>query len=399
MGNIFHKLAEKMLRGSATEAERRFMDAYYDAFDNVQDREDVLTVEEQSALGNRINKGIRARIGRKKTVRFRKRLPYTAAAAILAVVGGTWLLFSGDRQEALTDRILVAEEVLPGGNRARLTLANGQTVDLSEQHTGIVVGEELNYTDGSAVFGEQATMETSEPVDGRSQIQTLTTPKGGTYQIKLSDGTKVWLNAASTLRYPNRFSDDERVVELEGEAYFNVRRETPDIRHQTPAPALSATSGVPFKVITNGQTVEVLGTEFNISAYPGEDETKTTLVEGSVRVSNLLSQASNLLRPGEQAVVSGSTMEISQVNVAPYTAWKDGFFYFDNVLPREAIAQIARWYDLDVLYEGTVPATFVFGMVDRTKPLSAVLNAFAKSGLSFEVKQEGSKKQLIVLGK
>jgi len=371
MGNILRKLAKKILHGSATEAEQHFMDTYYDAFDDVNGREDVLTPEEQTALRNHIDQGIQVHLQHKNTIRFPKWLPYAAAAAILAVLGGTWIFFLGDSRPLRTDFKLAVEEILPGGNRATLTLGNGRMIDLSEAKTGIIILEEnITYNDGDTLLLEP------------SETLMLTTPKGGTYQITLSDGTKVWLNAASTLTYPSRFTKAARVVEVSGEAYFAVAKD----------------KSRPFTVNSSGQTIEVLGTEFNISAYPANNETKTTLVKGEVKISNLRSQTSKRLKPGEQAVVSGPTMNIANVSVAPYTAWKDGFFYFDNVPPREAIEQVARWYNLEVVYEGTMPETFVFGIVDRAKPLSAVLNSLAKSGLDFETRQDGSKKQLIVRG-
>lgn len=369
MGNTLRKLAKKILHGSATNAEQRFMDTYYDAFDHVKDREEVLTPAEQTALRNHIDQGIQTHIQQKDAIRFRKWLPYAAAAAILVVLGGTWLFFSGDSRPLPTAPKLAVEEILPGGNRATLTLANGRMIDLSETKTGIVIAEEnITYNDGDTLLLEP------------SETLVLTVPKGGTYQITLSDGTKVWLNAASTLTYPSRFTKTARVVEISGEAYFTVAKD----------------QSSPFKVNSNGQTVEVLGTEFNITAYPAENQTKTTLVKGEVKISNLKSQTSKLLKPGEQAVVSGPTMNIATVNVESFTAWKDGFFYFDNVPPREAIDQVARWYDLEVVYEGTMPATLVFGMIDRTKLLSAVLKSLAKSGLDFEIRQDGLKKQLLV---
>lgn len=369
MGNILHKLAKKILRGSATEAERHFMDDYFDAFDQVKGREDALTTEEQNTLRNHIDQGIQTHIQGRKITRFQKWLPYAAAAVILAVLGGTWVFLSGDRQKLVIDPILAAEEVLPGGHRATLTLANGQRIDLSETQTGIIIAEEnITYNDGDTLLVEP------------SKMLVLTTPKGGTYQVTLSDGTKVWLNAASTLTYPSRFDEAERVVEVSGEAYFAVAKD----------------KSKPFKVNSSGQAIEVLGTEFNISAYPEENEIKTTLVEGAVQLVNLASNAVNKLRPGEQAVVSGATVNISKVSVEPYTAWKEGFFYFNNVQPRKAIEQVARWYDLEVVYEGNMPVTSVFGMIERTKRLDAVLKSLGKNGLDFEIRQRGSKKQLLV---
>src|SRR5690606_11646560 len=161
-------------------------------------------------------------------------------------------------------------------NRATLTLADGRVVNLSQSQSGIIVGDGITYLDGSTVFGqgagstEQGTRHKGVTTDNLQ----LTTPKGGTYQITLADGTKVWLNSASTLRYPSRFDGDERIVEMEGEAYFEV------------AP-FSSKSPRPFLVKTENQTLKVLGTHFNVSAYADEEETKTTLVEGAVQIVNL----------------------------------------------------------------------------------------------------------------
>src|SRR5690606_13352531 len=185
------------------------------------------------------------------------------------------------------------EDILPGGNRATLTLADGRTINLSEAQTGIVVGDGITYLDGTGVLDNSAS--------SVSTIMSLSTPKGGTYQITLPDGSKVWLNANSTLKYPSRFGGKERVVELEGEAYF-------DVSQQSTANSRQA-SFVPFLVKTNNQTVEVLGTEFNISAYADDPVTKTTLVEGSVKVSAHAVNASTLLKPGEQGLLLHDRIE------------------------------------------------------------------------------------------
>lgn len=190
----------------------------------------------------------------------------------------------------------------------------------------------------------------------------LTTPKGGTYQIMLPDGSKVWLNAASTLTYPSRFSEEERVVELEGEAYFEVNR-----RH-------SATSArQPFKVITKGQTVEVLGTQFNISAYADNSEIQTTLVEGAVRLQAEASGAVVSLSPGEQGRLVNGELTTRQVNTEPYIAWKDGFFFFDSAPLATVMSQLAKWYDVEVRFEDPVHDERLYGMISRQKTLRQAL--------------------------
>lgn len=332
--------------------------------------------------------------GQPKTRRLRGWLPYVAAVLFALAAG---LFFLDIEQQAPNTR-LAATDILPGGNRATLTMADGRKINLSKDQSGIVVGDGITYLDGSAVLSEQEHGRLSAKESGsQAYVLTrslqLTTPKGGTYRITLPDGSKAWLNAASTLKYPSRFADNERVVELEGEAYFDVDGQVNKLTSEQ----------VPFRVVSKGQVVEVLGTQFNISAYA--DETKTTLVEGSVKVSQVSrgsvhsAHPSTILVPGQQATTRGATLNIKKVDTEPYTAWKDGFFYFDNIPSQEAIEQLARWYDLEVVYHGVIPQVLVFGMIDRTKPLSSVLKSLGKSGLKFEVQESDHAKRLIVLGK
>ena len=321
--------------------------------------------------------------------RLRKWFPY-AAAILIAVSAAAWIFFGNQITQTPKIVNLETEDIAPGGNRARLTLADGRTIDLKEEQTGIKIGDGITYLDGSDVVEagkgvknqEGNSPSSTEKESLHTNYYVLTTPNGGTYQLTLADGSKVWLNAASSLKYPSRFSGDERIVELEGEGYFEVAKDTKR----------------PFKVRSSGQEVEVLGTEFNISAYADETEIKTTLIGGSVKVSNLQSLISNLLTPGEQAIVAGPHTRKASVNTDLYTAWKDGFFYFDRLPTVYAISQLARWYDLDVVYEGKLKDVNIYGYVDRSKSLKAVLTALESSGLKFSVRRLGDRKQLIVLG-
>lgn len=316
-----------------------------------------------------------------KLHRFSRWLPYTAAALIAAILIA-W--FFTDHQDIdHTSTVVNAEDIVPGTNRATLTLADGRTINLSEAYTGIVMnGEDISYNDGVSL----ATV----PVDETEPIKEmeLTTPLNGTYQITLPDGTKVWLNSASTLKYPSRF-DDERTVELVGEAYFDVA----NVKEQKN----SKRESWPFKVICAGQTIEVLGTEFNVTAYADEPETKTTLVTGSVQIVNHASMAISRLHVGEQAINQGENITIKQVDVDQFTAWKDGFFYFDGLAPNIAFNQLERWYNIEIVYQGNSPSIGFFGMIDRSKPLSSVLKTLDKSGLRFRMEQSNKKNKLIIL--
>lgn len=297
---------------------------------------------------------------------FRRWLPYVAAILSFFVigVGMYWYLNSDQPIEILHSKAVV--DIPPGGNRAVLTLANGRVIDLNEGQVGIMMGDEIRYFDGTGVLGEPASPETEE------QIHSLATPKGGTYQITLSDGTKVWLNAASTLKYPSRFDGKERVVELSGEAYFSVAKDKKR----------------PFRVVNSGQEIKVLGTEFNVSVYDDEPEAKTTLVEGSVSIVSVADRLSpQTLRPGEQATLRGTAITVQGVDVAAYTAWKDGRFYFRNTSFEEMMVQISRWYDVKVVYRREVPKETFSGNMSRNLSLMTVLELLNVSAVSIRLEK------------
>jgi len=300
-------------------------------------------------------------------------LPYVAAAVIAIVV--TWLTV-GDRQaETMDQEIVNAEEILPGGNKATLRLSDGRTVILDEVQEGIVIDDNrISYADGAA--------ETLLRLDAEmAQQLTLATPRGGVYAVTLPDGSRVWLNASSKLTYPSRFTGSQRLVEIEGEGYFEV---SPDTQR-------------PFIVKSRGQEVGVLGTEFNISAYPDEPRSQTTLVEGKVQIVNRLSKAMRSLAPGEQATVDGEQTHVQKVDVTQYTAWKEGFFYFDGVAPQIAFDQMERWYDIEVVYRGKIPSTRFFGMIDRMGTLHDALVILKESGLQCRLVRSGGVNRLIVM--
>lgn len=287
-------------------------------------------------------------------------LPY-AAAVIFALGVGVWLVV-GERWPGTGERssiVSAGNDVAPGGNRATLSFADGRAIDLSEEQTGIIVGDGITYQDGSEVVEQGLTT-----YDLR-----LTTPKGGTYQITLVDGTQIWLNAASTLRYPSRFDAGRRVVEIDGEGYFQVAKDL----HR------------PFIVISRGQEIEVLGTAFNVSAYADDSAVKTTLVEGAVQIVNHQSKIVNKLLPGEQSVIRGATTDIQQVATEPYIAWKNGDFYFENTSLAEMMKLIARWYNVAVVYEQDIPEEKFSGGMSRNVTLQTVLELLRISEIKYRI--------------
>ena len=357
------QLIKKYLAGNCTEIERALVEQYFN--NDLRTRQGVPQAERFAQADRRMMRNLSNHIKSHMRPLFRRWLPY-AAAVLLAL--GTWFVL--DKGKDSQEHKLIAADVAPGGNKATLILDNGQTIDLSEAHTGIVVAEEnIIYSDGDTLL-----LAPSEKL-------ILTTPKGGTYQITLSDGTNVWLNAASTLRYPSRFSEDERLVELEGEAYFDVMEAETQ----------------PFRVLSAGQVVEALGTGFNISAYPDEIEVKTTLVEGSVRVTPTDdSWIPTVIKPGQQTITRSKGVEVKNVDTEQFTAWKDGFFYFDGYTPQEVFASLNRWYDIEVIYQGNVPPIQFFGMIERNKSLKSLLSILKRTGFDFEVIHAESGVKLIV---
>ncbi|SDJ21871.1 FecR family protein [Pedobacter sp. ok626] len=254
---------------------------------------------------------------------------------------------------------LLKNDALPGGDKAILTLANGSQIVLDSAHTGqlaqqggTIIGKTAN---GQLVY--DATKSTGDSHSTTASLNTITTPRGGQYTVVLPDGTKVWLNAASSLRFPASFTGKERNVELSGEGYFEVAKN----------------AAKPFKVKVNKVEVEVLGTHFNIMAYKDEPKIETILLEGAVKIKNGAAEA--LLKPGQEAL-AGQTdtyLKVQQANVEEAMAWKNGYFLFNAENIRSIMRKISRWYDVDIVYVGNVENKDFDGSVSRFKNVSEVL--------------------------
>jgi transmembrane sensor len=283
------------------------------------------------------------------------------AAAIILITLGTALYFNNSRDiSRLPNNKLVVQvdqKILPGGNKAILKLANGKTILLDSMSKGQILQEsgiQISKTAEGTVIYKVINQNTSNQLS----YNTISTPKGGQYQVLLPDGTKVWLNAASQLRFPVAFTGIDRKVELSGEAYFEV----------------ASNKQKPFKVITAHQEIEVLGTHFNVNAYADEELTKTTLLEGQVYVSK--GREKTMLKPGQQAVndagVSGLTVKkVSDLSEA--IAWKNGVFMFDNEDIYTIMNKIARWYDVDVQFTADMRGKTYGGNISRFKDVKEVL--------------------------
>lgn len=300
-----------------------------------------------------------------------------AAAVLLFAVGTTMFIYHWKLKNSQYTQIQnkSSHKILPGTNKAILTLADGSTIALDSTINGVLAKQGnsniLKLSNGKIAY-TQTNRENKTVL-----YNTVTTPRGGEFQIVLPDGTKIWLNAATTLTYPTSFSGKDRKVRLQGEAYFEVAKDT----------------SKPFIVnVINREEVEVLGTHFNINSYPNEENIKTTLLEGKVKMSRANESKNNnyfqILAPGEQSVLSNSNefALVKDVMVDDVIAWKNGMTSFKSAGLQAIMRQIERWYDIDVVFEGDVSDRKFSGDISRNAGLEDVLKIFEASGIHFTIK-------------
>lgn len=262
--------------------------------------------------------------------------------------------------------------ILPGGNRATLKMANGSIILLDSFNNGILARDKgttiKKIAQGQLVFDAQNLKHDTETSVG---LNTIYTPRGGQYQITLPDGSKVWLNAETAIKFPSKFIGAERTVELSGEAYFEIAKNTSQ----------------PFKVISNRVEVQVLGTSFNLSDYKDEAVQKTTLFNGAVKIN--YGKQVQLLKPGEQGILTtDNRLELADnVDIEVEIAWKNGLFLFRDASVKDVMAQVARWYNVDVTYEGENSKKLFNGSISRNANLNEVMSMLAFTGVAYEIKE------------
>ncbi|WP_293313164.1 FecR family protein [Pedobacter sp. UBA5917] len=369
------KIIQRYVSGTATAEEILFVEKYYQYLDKNANVLDGRNADELAKMAEANFMAIRSNIDagqKRKTIPLYK---YISAAAVLLLISGISFVLLNKPKPVIKGEIAVNKklDVLPGSDKAILTLADGSKVVLDE-HTSTDIsdkdGLKISRTeDGRLVYTivDQSDLKTQSIVS----FNTIQTPKGGQYQVILPDGTKVWLNAASSLKYPEVFTGNERRVELTGEAYFEVAKN----------------KAKPFHVKNHNQDVEVLGTHFNINSYMDDHTIKTTLLEGSVKVSN--GQSVKVLKPGEQSIAGSDGNGIirlsADVDTDDETAWKNGLFQFNNANLKSILNQLERWYDINIDYS-SVPDKKYNGMVPRKAKLSEVLKMLEKTGnIRFEI--------------
>lgn len=374
----FKKLIEEYLAGNLNDDEERRL---FDRYDELQNS---TSVWDASLMGSKasVHEKLYARILKEIKMRRRKVVvPLVAAAALLVLIPLGILFYPDVKQEIPVKTYSQQDDVAPGGDKALLILADGSEIALDKAKNGDLTkqGEiRIHKTeDGQVVYinakGQRA------PQSIAPKYNTIRTPKTGQYKVVLADGTKVWLNAVSSIRFPTSFTHEERRVEITGEAYFEVAKD----------------KNRPFRVITPEQTIEVLGTRFNINAYQGEKAVKTTLLEGSVKVSPAHQKGrehqSILLHPGQQSTVTpnSSHIEVKNVDTEEIIAWKNGYFQFNNTDIAMIMRQVERWYDVEVVYEGGAYENRLSGKISRDVSVSKVLEMLHYLGINAEI--EGRK--------
>ncbi|SDE41814.1 FecR family protein [Mucilaginibacter pineti] len=367
--NQLKALIKKYQNSECTEEEKALLERWYLNW-NEEDRT-ALSEEQLVKAQQRLWAGVAPK-PKASIVKIWAR--YVAAAVIVIAVGIGMYNYvtkpSGKTHPSTTAQNII----VPGRNKAYLVLADGKRISLTDQKNGAIATQAgvqvLKTADGqlSYVIADQ----------GHSAslvYNTIETPKGGQYEVVLPDGSKVWLNAVSSLRFPSSFAGlAARKVELKGEAYFEVAKST------------HSNLPVPFQVSTNKQEIQVLGTHFNVNSYADEEQTKTTLLEGSVRVQSADKQFAEVLKPGEQSLLSNNRLMVQRANIEEAVAWQNGNFSFYAEDISSIMRKLERWYNIEVDYKGQVTDERYYGSIARSKNITEVLKMLEKAqGVHFKI--------------
>jgi len=363
-------MVREYLSGTGSESERAVVERYFELFST---QEDILEEQDQETV-NAIGVRLKSIIDLKIKNQERKTYPLfqkVVAAAIVLLALSIGLYFydfekSGD--QLVYKHKTEQKDIAPGGNKAILSLSDGSKITLNTVKDGILANQKgvavTKTVEGYLVYDDVASSTATK------LFNSVSTPRGGQYHLRLSDGTSVWLNAGSVLTYPVSFDHKERQVKLSGEAYFEVARD----------------STRPFKVQTIQQNISVLGTHFNVSAYDDDNTTKTTLLEGKVAVQRLKSPDKKILNPGQQALTSSNaknnSVVIINVDTTDAIAWKNGYFQFQDESLESILKKVSRWYDVDIDYSKNQISNQLFfsGTVSKYKNASQVLRILELTG-------------------
>ena len=377
-------LIQKYQDGTTSSEENQLLDAWYRSFDDTEVTVHSMEMESETEISNRIKARLNSHIAEGENIKplYKWKLP--AAAAILLLVASAMFYFGNNHKLLKTDRAEIAKrlifknDVSPGGNKAILTLADGSTIVLDSASNGtltqqgnIKVQKLSNGLLAYTINGKQVTE------NDALFYNTISTPRGGKYQMILEDGTKVWLNAASSIRFPVIFTGKERKVSITGEAYFEVAKN----------------KEMPFRVDAAASEIEVLGTHFNINSYNDETAIRTTLLEGAVKVVNTTAtanQQTGFLKPGQQSSINkeGKLNIINNADTTEAMAWMHGQFQFASADLKTILRQISRWYNVDIIYKGNTDLHFT-GQLSRSDNASKIFEQLAMTGeVNFKIENK-----------
>lgn len=363
------ELLERIEKGTATDEDLRKYSTWCDSFqqNRSEDAPVVLSGKQKENLFLEISK----RTQRKPNQIFFSWKSASAIAGVLICFCAAiyWAYIQRDPENINRTEKELPRKATIIESGTRLVLENGDQIELGKEKNGFIgmnaIGTISKNGDNSLLYNVGTNKAVSALVYNK-----LITSRGHQYQVTLADGSKVWLNASSTLRFPVSFTGQkERRVFLEGEAYFEVAK----------------SASVPFFVVTDNQEIKVLGTHFNVKSDRGSNGSATTLLEGAVRVNNAIN-----LAPGEQLKVTQSGMRKSKVDVTEAIAWKNGYFLFDGIPFSDVMAELERWYDFDVEFKGSVPLDKIDATISRKKSLVQVLQLLEMTG-SVKFSRSGNK--------
>ena len=383
------RLVEKYLHNIASKEETKKLFQWYESESSSEAEWNLDNFEDEQLLKSRLYDTIIKHNGFETEMPAKRFWSKLTIAATISVFLASGLYFYSTKEQVQKNVPVEARvkskpnDIQPGGYKAILTLSDGKKIVLDDSQNGVLInqgGIKVHKNSRGVIEYTLSKSANEQIVTERREIQTvyntIQTPVGGKFQLNLADGSKVWLNSASSLRFPVFFSGNTREVELKGEAYFEVSKNVDK----------------KFSVRSGNQTVEVLGTHFNINAYSDEPAITTTLIEGAVRVIELNTKKSQILKPGEQSKVDRD-IRIQRKDTQAEVAWKDGYFYFENASIEKVMRQLGRWYGITARYEAELPEHHFEGAIASNLTLLEVLEILQKSNIHFRL--EG--KEVVVM--
>ncbi|MCS3554215.1 MULTISPECIES: FecR family protein [unclassified Sphingobacterium] len=358
---LYH-LADKWINGTITSQEKKILDTWYE-----QDFNEPLVWygvdRSEKELSLRLLKNINKKRDRVKIRRVNWK--WTSAAALLLIFIGVIFWYHSFEYQSNKKQAINVQVIKPGSSRAVLTLDNGEKIYLDSTIGGQVALQSgvriVKSSDGSLLY---ETVNNSESDQATVSYNTIEVPSGGQWQVILPDGSHVWLNSQSKLKYPVKFIGSERKIELEGEGYFEVAKD----------------KTMPFRVVTENQTIEVIGTHFNVNAYSDEKTTITTLIEGSVKVAHRKLSDAILLKPDQQTSLTDNGIKLTDVDPESAIAWKRGMFFLNDEPLEVIMRKIARWYDVEIVYKNVDKGLRFGGSVSRYDHIGKILTKLEFAG-------------------